>query len=103
MHDDKIARMLKDDFEDHAQRLDNDRFTRRVMFRLGAMRRRRHGAIIGAGALGALIAASQFQGAVQSIAPSLAERAHGDLHQLLAMVMVGGVMAASAFVLHQEN
>lgn len=103
MQDDHITRILKDDFDADARRLEKDRFADRVLSSLGARRRRRHGAIIAAGGAGALIAASQFRNAVQSIAPPVADQAHGDAYQILMMLMIGGVMAASAFVLRQEN
>lgn len=103
MQDDTITRMLRDDFDAEADRLEKDRFAERVLFSLGARRRRRHGALIAAGGAGALIAASQFKNAVQSLAPSIADQAYGDVSQILMILMIGGVMAASAFVLRQEN
>ena len=103
MQDDTITRMLRDDFDAEADRLEKDRFAERVLSGLGARRRRRHGAITAAGGAGALIAASQFKNAVHSLAPSVASEAHGDVYHVLMMLMIGGAMAASAFVLRQEN
>lgn len=99
---DDIERMLKEDFDDHARRLENDRFTERLLFKLRARRQRRHGVLIGVGIVGALIAASQFMKVVQSITPSIVENANSDAYQIITIIIIASALAASAFVLRQE-
>lgn len=99
---DDIERMLKDDFDDHARRLENDRFAERLLFKFRAKRQRRHGVIIGVGIVGALIAASQFMNVVQSITPSVAENANSGAYQIVTILIMASALAASAMVLRQE-
>jgi hypothetical protein len=107
MPSDTIEDLLKKDFEDLSAKLEKDRFTERILFKLGAKRRARLGVVCFAGGLGAAFAASQFMGVVKSVAPALAMTepeaiATGISPELLATMMLAVLLAGTAFVLRQE-
>lgn len=103
-----IERLLERDFGELAQRFEKDRFAARMLFRLGARRRARLGAVAFAGGLGAAFAASQFTDIVSLAAQSLARSAPdaaaaGMTSHLLATLLFAGALTATAFVLRQES
>lgn len=108
MPSDDIETMLRADFEDLSAGFENDRFTEKLLYRLGVRRRARMGVIGLAGAFGAGLAASQFANVVGAIAPSLAASAPAgpafDLStQLAATLILAGALAATAMVLRQDG
>lgn len=107
MPSDPIETMLKADFDALADRLERDRFTERLLFKLGAKRRARLGLVAFAGGLGAAFAASQFTSVVAALAPAFSETPPemaltGFSPHLLAAFILAGALAATALVLRQD-
>jgi hypothetical protein len=108
MPSDEIETLLRADFDAVAGRLENDRFVKRLQFRLAARNRARLGVIGLAGGLGAAFAASQFAGLGRLATPYLAEvlpsYAVGidTATQLSAAVVLAAAVIATALVLRQD-
>lgn len=107
MPSDAIEDLLKADSDALTDRFERDRFTARILFKLGAKRRARLGVVGFAGGIGAAFAASQFMSVVSALAPALGEAAPdmaatGFSPQLLAVMMLAGALAATALVLRQD-
>ncbi len=108
MPSDNIETLLRADFDDLAGRLENDRFVKRVQFKLTARNRARLGVIGLAGGLGAAFAASQFSDLGRLAAPYLAEALpsySGGVDaatQLSAAVVLAAAVIVTALVLRQD-
>ena len=111
MPSESIEDLLKTDFDALAGQFEQDRFAQRLLFKLGAKRRARIGAVAFAGGLGAAFAASQFSSVVSSLAPSLTLglnetapgiAAAGVSPHVLAAFVLAGALAATTLVLRQD-
>jgi hypothetical protein len=108
MPSDEIETLLRADFDAVAGRLENDRFVKRLQFKLIARNRARLGVIGLAGGLGAAFAASQFAGLGRLATPYLAEvlpSYAGNIDtatQLSAAVVLAAAVIATALVLRQD-
>ncbi len=107
MQSEDIQDLLKNDFEALSARLETDRFTQRLSYRLEKKRRARIGVIAFAGGLGAAFAATQFAGVVNNIAPHIADTAPdvlsaGAAPHILATLVLACAIAVTALVVRQE-
>ncbi|NOX83216.1 MAG: hypothetical protein GXP06_09580 [Alphaproteobacteria bacterium] len=109
MPSDNIEMLLQADFDDLAGRLENDRFEKRLQFRLAARSRARLGVIGLAGGLGAAFAASQFADLGRLAAPYLAKALPSytvsidTATQLSAAVVLAAAVITTALVLRQDT
>ncbi len=108
MPSDDIEMLLRSDFDELADRLESDRFVKRLQFKLTARNRARLGVIGLAGGLGAAFAASQFVGLGHLAAPYMTDAmpayAGGvdTATQLTAAVILAAAVIATALVLRQD-
>jgi|GEM_PF-1545338 len=107
MPSDDIETLLQHDFNALADRLENDRFEQRLLFRLKAKERARLGVIALAGGIGAAFAAAQFASLGRFVAPYLAS-ASPDLlasdmpTQIAGSLLLAAAVIATALVLRQD-
>ena len=107
MPSDEIENLLRNDFDALADRLEHDRFSARLLFRLKTKERARLGVIAFAGGLGAAFAAAQFTGVAELIAPyfnQLPTTASGDdgIAQLASLMILAAAVATTTLILRRD-